>query len=434
MSTTDICFMTATELARRIRTRELSARAVMEAHLTQIERVNPTVNALVTLLPERALAGACAADEAVAHGAAVGPLHGLPIAHKDLILTKGIRTTYGSRIYTDFVPDQDMLIVERMRAAGAITIGKTNTPEFGAGSQTFNEVFGATLNPYDLTKTCGGSSGGAAVALACGMVPLADGSDLGGSLRNPANFCNVVGFRTAPGRVPVYPVRDVWSPFSVEVGRDCRGVRIAWNRDFGGVPVDPRVTAAIDAQRHVFTALGCIIEDGSPDFSDADDIFKTWRAWRFELRYGELLHTHRHLMKDTVIWNTEAGQHITGPQLACIESKRTELYHRVREFMETYEFMICPVNQVPPFDVQQRYITEINGVKLETYIDWMRSCYFITVTGLPAISVPCGFTPEGLPVGVQIVGRHQDELGVLQLAYAFEQATQCWQQRPPVAA
>jgi amidase len=210
MSTPDICFMTATELARRIRAQELSAREVMEAHLTQIERVNPTVNAIVTLLPERAMAGARAADEALAHGAAVGPLHGLPIAHKDLFLTKGIRTTYGSRIYADFVPDQDMLIVERMRHAGAITIGKTNTPEFGAGSQTFNEVFGATLNPYDLTKTCGGSSGGAAVALACGMVPLADGSDLGGSLRNPANFCNVVGFRTAPGRVSVSPVRHVW--------------------------------------------------------------------------------------------------------------------------------------------------------------------------------------------------------------------------------
>jgi amidase len=464
--------MTATELARRIRAKELSAREVMEAHLTHIERVNPTVNAIVTLVPEHAMAGARAADEALAHGAAVGPLHGLPIAHKDLFLTKGIRTTYGSRIYADFVPDQDMLIVERMRAAGAITIGKTNTPEFGAGSQTFNEVFGATLNPYDLTKTCGGSSGGAAVALACGMVPLADGSDLGGSLRNPANFCNVVGFRTAPGRVPVYPVRTLWSPFSVEgpmartvqdvalflsvlagpdrrvpisiaepgrtflqpLGRDFRGVRLAWNRDFGGLPVDPRVTAAIDAQRHVFTALGCIVEDGAPDFSDADEIFKTWRAWIFELRSGELLQTQRHLMKDTVIWNTEAGQHITGPQLARIESKRTELYHRVREFMETYEFMICPVNQVPPFDVQQRYITEINGVQMETYIDWMRSCYFITVTGLPAISVPCGFTPEGLPVGVQIVGRHQDELGVLQLAYAFEQATQYWQQRPPVAA
>jgi amidase len=472
MSTADMCFMTASELARRIRAKELSAREVMEAHLTQIERVNPQVNAIVTLLPERAMDGARAADEALAHGAAAGPLHGLPIAHKDLFLTKGIRTTYGSRIYADFVPDQDMLIVERMRQAGAITIGKTNTPEFGAGSQTFNEVFGATLNPYDLTKTCGGSSGGAAVALACGMVPLADGSDLGGSLRNPANFCNVVGFRTAPGRVPVYPVRDVWSPFSVEgpmartvqdvalflsvlagpdrrvpisiaepgssflqpLGRDFHGVRIAWNGNFGGLPVDPRVTAVIDAQRHVFAALGCLIEEGSPDFSDADEIFKTWRAWRFELRYGELLKTHRHLMKDTVIWDTEAGQNITGPQLARIDSKRTELYHRVREFMETYEFMVCPVNQVPPFDVKQRYITEINGVQMETYIDWMRSCYFITVTGLPAISVPCGFTPEGLPVGVQIVGRHQDEFGVLQLAYAFEQATQLWQQRPPVVA
>jgi amidase len=472
MSMTDICFMTATELARRIRAKELSAREVMEAHLTQIERVNPKVNAIVTLLPERAMDGARAADEALAGGAAAGPLHGIPIAHKDLFLTKGIRTTYGSRIYQDFVPDQDMLIVERMRAAGAITIGKTNTPEFGAGSQTFNEVFGATLNPYDLTKTCGGSSGGAAVALACGMVPLADGSDHGGSLRNPANFCNIVGFRTAPGRVPVYPACAVWFPFSVEgpmartvqdvalflsvlagpdrrvpisiaepgstflqpLARDFRGVRIAWNRDFGGLPVDPRVTATIDAQRHVFTALGCIVEDGSPDFSDADDIFKIWRAWSFELRYGELLKAHRHLMKDTVIWNIEAGESITGPQLARIESKRTALYHRVRGFMETHEFMICPVNQVPPFDVTQRYITAINGVQMETYIDWMRSCYYITVIGLPAISVPCGFTPEGLPVGVQIVGRHQDELGVLQLAYAFEQATQFWQQRPPVVA
>jgi len=234
-------------------------------------------------------------------------------------------------------------------------------------------------------------------------------------------------------RVPI-SIAEPGSTFLQPLARDFRGVRLAWNRNFGGLPVDPRVTATIDAQRHVFAALGCIVEDGSPDFSDADDIFKTWRAWSFELRYGELLKAHRHLMKDTVIWNIEAGESITGPQLARIESKRTALYHRVREFMETHEFMICPVNQVPPFDVTQRHITDINGVKMETYIDWMRSCYFITVTGLPAISVPCGFTPEGLPVGVQIVGRHQDELGVLQLAYAFEQATQFWQQRPPVVA
>src|SRR5215468_5597229 len=471
-SDSSVCFLGAIEVARLIQLKKLSAREALAEHLKQIERVNPKVNAIVTLVAEMAADAAAKADEMQVRKEKLGPLHGLPVAHKDLMETRGIRTTFGSPLYKDNVPTEDDIVVERMRRAGAITIGKTNTPEFGAGSQTFNKVFGATLNPYDLTKTCGGSSGGAAVALACGMVPLADGSDLGGSLRNPANFCNVVGFRTAPGRVPVYPVRDVWSPFSVEgpmartvqdvalflsvlagpdrrvpisiaepgsiflqpLERDFRGMRIAWNRDFGGLPVDPRVTAAIDAQRHVFTALGCSIEDGSPDFSDADEIFNTWRAWRFELRYGELLQTHRHLMKDTVIWNTEAGQHITGPQLARVESKRTELYQRVREFMETYEFMICPVNQVPPFDVQQRYITEINGVQMETYIDWMRSCYFITVTGLPAISVPCGFTPEGLPVGVQIVGRHQDELGVLQLAYAFEQATQYWQQRPPVVA
>ena len=472
MSTPDVCFMTATELARCIRARELSARDVMAAHLQHIERINPHVNAIVTLLPERAMDGAHAADEALARGTSVGPLHGLPIAHKDLVLTKGIRTTYGSRIYKDFVPDQDALIVERMRSAGAITIGKTNTPEFGAGSQTFNEVFGATLNPYDLTKTCGGSSGAAAVALACGMLPLADGSDLGGSLRNPASFCNVVGFRTAPGRVPVYPARAAWSPWSVQgpmartvqdgglflsvlagpdrrvpisiaepgstfarpLGRDFKGVRLAWNRTFGGLPVDPRVTAVIDARRPTFEALGCMVEDGAPDFSDADEIFKAWRAWNFELRYGELLQQHRHLMKDTLIWNIEAGKSITGPHLARLESQRTEFYHRVREFMETYEFMICPVSQVPPFDVQQPYITEINGVQMETYLDWMRSCYFVTVTGLPAISVPCGFTPAGLPVGVQIVGRHQDEFGVLQLAYAFQEATQYWQHRPPVVA
>ncbi len=472
MPTADLCFLTATELVHQMRTKALSACEVMEAHLAQIDRINPQVNAIVTLVPEHAMAGARAADAALARGTALGPLHGLPVAHKDLFLTKGIRTTYGSRIYQDFVPDQDMLIVERMHAAGAITVGKTNTPEFGAGSQTFNEVFGATLNPYDLRKTCGGSSGGAAVALACGMVPLADGSDHGGSLRNPANFCNVVGFRTAPGRVPVYPARDAWFPFSVEgpmartvqdvalflsvlagpdrrvpmsiaepgstfrqpLERDFRGVRLAWNRDFGGLPVDPRVSAVLEAQRHVFADLGGVIEDGSPDFSTADEIFKVWRAWYFELRYGELLTTQRHLMKDTVVWNTEAGLDITGPQLARITTQRTALYHRVREFLETYEFMICPVNQVPPFDVTQRYITDINGVAMETYVDWMRSCYYITVTGHPAISVPCGFTPEGLPVGVQIVGRHQDELGVLQLAYAFEQATQCWRQRPALVA
>jgi len=464
--------MTATELAHRIRVRELSAREVMGAHLAQIDRVNPLVNAIVTLLPEQAMEQARAADEALARGEEVGPLHGLPIAHKDLVPTRGIRTTSGSLIFEDCVPDEDGLIVERLKKAGAITVGKTNTPEFGAGSQTYNEVFGETLNPYDTSKTCGGSSGGAAVALACGMQPIADGSDLGGSLRNPASFCNVVGFRTSPGRVPVWPNPSGWFPLSVQgpmartvqdaalmlstiagpdprspiaisepgspfrrpLERDFKGVRVAWSRDLGELPVDPRVTAVIDEQRHAFESLGCTVEDGEPDFSNADEIFKIWRAWRFEQTLGELLRTHQDQIKETVIWNIEQGARLSGPQIGGAEVKRTELYHRVRGFMDTYEFLILPVSQVPPFDVKQRYVTEIDDIQMETYIDWMKSCYYISVVGLPAISVPCGFTTDGLPVGVQIVGRHQDDWGVLQLAYAFQQATGFWKRRPPVVA
>ncbi len=470
MAAQEICFLPAHELVDHILSKKLSAVEVMEAHLSQIDRINPTVNAIVTLLPEQAMAQAKAADEALAKGQQTGPLHGLPVAHKDLVLTKGIRTTSGSPIFKDFVPVEDALIVERLKNAGTITIGKTNTPEFGAGSQTFNEVFGETLNPYDTTRTCGGSSGGAAVSLACGMLPIADGSDMGGSLRNPASFCNVVGMRTSPGRVPSWPKLAGWSFLSVEgpiartvkdaalmlsaiagpdprspiaivedgrrfsnnLERDFKRARVAWSPNLGSLPVDPRVTAVLEEQKHVFENLGCVVEAVEPDFTDADEIFKVLRAWSFELSLSELLETHRSQLKDTVIWNIEAGTKLSGPQIGKIERKRTELYHRVRQFMETYEFIILPVSQVPPFDVKQRYITEINDVKMETYIDWMKSCYYITTTGHPAISVPCGFTPEGLPVGIQIVGRHQDDLGVLQLAYAFEQVTEFWKIKPPV--
>ncbi len=473
MPKSEICFMTAAVMVQQIRNKELSCHEVMAAHLNQIERVNPIVNAIVTRISaEQALALADAADEALVQGKGIGPLHGLPIAHKDLVPTKDMRTTFGSRIYQDFVPDHDGLIVERLKKAGAIAIGKTNTPEFGAGSQTFNQVFGETLNPYDTTKTCGGSSGGAAVALACGMLPLADGSDTGGSLRNPGNFCNIVGFRTSPGRVPIWPNPVAWYPISVQgpmartvqdaalmlsaiagpdprspiaiaepggvfsgsLERDFKGVKIAWSKNLGDLPVDPRVTQVLENQRRVLHDLGCIVEAGQPDFSNADDIFKVWRAWRFELRYAELLKDHRKLIKDTVVWNTEQGQQLTGPQLGRAEVRRTELYHRVREFMNNYEFLICPVNQVPPFDIKQPYVEEIDGVKMETYIDWMKSCYYITVTGLPAISVPCGFTPEGLPVGMQIVGRHNADLSVLQLANAFEKATGFWKEHPQLAS
>lgn len=470
MTLNELCFLPATQLQQLLLARKVSARELMQAHLTQIDCVNPQVNAIVTLLADEALEQAAAADKKLARGEEVGPLHGLPVAHKDLVETKGIRTTYGSPIYRDNVPTRDALIVDRLKRAGAISIGKTNTPEFGAGSQTYNEVFGETLNPYSLGKTCGGSSGGAAVGLACGMIPIADGSDTGGSLRNPASFCNVVGFRTSPGRVPVWPSEVAWFPISVTgpmartvedvallltvmagpdrrspisiaesadtfacpLSRDFQGVKIAWSRDFGELPVDPLVTDVIEAGRPTFESLGCEIVDEEPDFRDADEIFKVWRAWRFELQFRDLLKNHRDQLKETIIWNAEEGEKLTGPQIARAELKRTELYHRVRQFMEQVEFMIFPVSQVPPFDVQLPYVTEIDGEKMNTYIDWMKSCYYVTVTGLPAMSVPCGFTPDGRPVGVQIVGRHQDDFGVLQLAYAFQQATETWRKRPDI--
>ena len=451
----ELYYYSAVELVELIRTQQVSTVEVMKAHLERISQVNQTLNAIVTLVTDAANEQAREADAAILRGDTVGPLHGLPVAHKDLTRTKGIRTTFGSKIFQDFVPDDDALIVERLRAAGAITIGKTNTPEFGAGSQTFNEVFGATLNPYDPSKTCGGSSGGAAVALASGMVPLADGSDLGGSLRNPASFCNVVGFRPSPGRVPIWPsqassfslgvqgpmarsVPDVALMLSAIAGPSSRspislpepGQRFTppLMRDFDGTLIAWATT--VNAQRPTFELLGCTTEEAEPDMTDAGEIFRCWRAWYFELCYGSLLKEHRNSLKDTVVWNIEEGQRLTGPHLGTIEIKRTALLERVRRFMEHYEFLILPVAQVPPFDISIPYITNINNIAMETYIDWMSSCAFISVLGLPAISVPCGFTDDGLPIGMQIVGRQHDDLGVLQLAHAFEEQTKYGQRRP----
>ncbi len=468
---TELCFNDAVDLARMIRDREVSAMEVMAAFLSQIERANPKVNAICTFIgDEAALQAAKAADEKLAQGDATGPLHGLPHAVKDLALTAGLRTTFGSRIYQDFIPAEDTLFVERLKGDGAIIIGKTNTPEFGAGSQTFNEVFGATLNPYDLTKTCGGSSGGAAVSLACGMVPLADGSDLGGSLRNPASFCNVVGFRPSPGRVPSHPVMLAWNTLPVEgpmartvrdvafllsvmagpdarapisinesgatfaqsLERDFKGARIAWSRNLGRYPVQPVVKEVCDRAIPIFSELGCEMDEAQPDFSDADEVFQILRAWLFAQTKGDDFKLHRSLMKDTVIWNIEQGLKLSGQDVSRAEMKRTQIYHQVREFMERYEFLVLPVSQVAPFPVDVEWVREINGVEMKTYIDWMATCYAITLTGLPAISVPCGFTEDGLPIGLQIVGRHQRDFDVLQLAFAFEQATRYGKVRPSI--
>jgi amidase len=467
----DVCFMSAIEMARLIRAKKLSARETLAAHLRQIERVNSKVNAIVTLTPEMAAADAANADEKQARKETLGPLHGLPVAHKDLLETRGIRTTFGSPLYKDYVPAEDDLVVERIRRAGAITIGKTNTPEFGAGSQTFNQVFGATYNPYDLTKTCGGSSGGAAVALACGLVPVADGSDTGGSLRNPAAFCNVVGFRPSIGRVPNPKAAFAWStlstwgclgrsvadlalvlstiagpdarsPLSIDesgerfarpLGRSFKGVRVAWFKDLGGAPFDPRVRTVVDGHRKTFESLGCIVEQAEPDFAPAEIAFRTLRAWNSANTYGERLQAHPDAFKDTLKTEIEEGLRLSGADLARAETAHGQLWRRFQAFLEKYEYFILPTTQLPPFDVRTEYPTEIAGVKFDSYIDWMKTCWYISATGNPAASAPGGFTPEGLPVGLQIVGRDKQDFSVLQMAHAFEEATGFGKKRPAIA-
>jgi len=466
-----ICFLSTVEMARLIRTKKLSAREVLTAHLKQIERVNPKVNAIVTLVPELAAAAAAKADEMQARKEPLGPLHGLPVAHKDLLETRGIRTTFGSPLYKDNVPAVDDLVVERMRRAGAIIVGKTNTPEFGSGSQTFNTIFGATHNPYDLTKTCGGSSGGAAVALACGLVPVASGSDTGGSLRNPAAFCNVVGFRPSIGRVPNPNAAFAWStlstsgclgrsvadlalglstitgpdaraPLSINepgerfarpLDRSFKGVRVAWFKDLGGVPFDSRVRAVVDGHRKTFESLGCIVEQAEPDFAPAEVAFRILRAWGSANTYGARLREHPEAFKDTLKGEIEEGLRLTASDIGRAETAHGLLWRRFQAFLEKYEYFVLPTTQLPPFDVNTPYPAEIAGVKFDNYIDWMKSCWYISATGNPAASVPGGFTPEGLPVGVQIVGRNKEDFAVLQMAHAFEQATGFGKKRPAIA-
>jgi amidase len=465
----ELCDRSATELIGLLHTRQLSAREVLDAHLARIERANPAVNAIVTLVPERARAQAQDADDGLARGEIPGMLHGLPIAHKDLVSTAGIRTTLGSPIFADRVPDEDDLLVERIRAAGAILIGKTNTPEFGAGSNTFNPVFGSTRNPYDLVKTAGGSSGGAAAAVASGMLPIADGSDHGGSLRNPASFCNVVGFRPTPGRVPSWPdgnpgddlvvegpiartvedaalllaamsgpdprvpgsLTEPGSTFAPPLEWDLDAPSVAWAPTCGGtMPVDARVSAVVDGARSSFERIGCQTEEAFPDLSGARESFLTLRARMYATRFGELLDSYPDQLKETVVWNIEEGRRVTGEAVTRARRLRDDVRKRVADFFGRFDLLVLPTVQVPPFDVEEEYPATVAGVPMRTYIDWMESCWYISLTGSPAISVPCGFTAEGLPVGAQIVGRWGEDLAVLRAANAFEQATGVGSRRP----
>ena len=467
----ELCFSSAVDLARMIRTRQVSAREVMAAHLSRIERFNPRLNAIVAKLDDDAcLKLADAADRRTASGEPLPPLHGLPTAFKDLQPAVGFPYTRGSPIYKDAMPAEDSVFVERLRRAGVIPIGKTNAPEFGMGSHTYNKVYGTTVNPYDLTKSAGGSSGGAASALAAGLMPIADGSDLGGSLRNPGNFNNIVGFRPSVGMTPTWPssfpllgfsvngplarsVADVAFLMSVMTGpdardpsllpadpavfrgalaRDFRGVRVAWCPDLGGLPLERSVRTVLEAQRKTFEDLGCIVEEAAPDLSEAESIFLTQRSFRSAATYGPLLAQYRDLLKPDAVTEIEQGQALTSAAVAQALVRHGQLLDRMRRFEERYAFTLCAVNQLPPFDAKLDWPKEIAGVRMEHYIAWQKTCYWITATFRPAMSVPAGFTSGGLPVGIQIVGRYRDDFGVLQLGAAFEQATKVGLRRPPL--
>ena len=470
MSDRDLCFTPATELHRLYRQRKTSPLEVMRAVLERVDAVNPKLNAIVTLEREPALKAARTATAALKKGKKLGPLHGVPVTIKDLTHTKGIRTTWGSKVFEHNVPDEDSLIVERLKAAGAIILGKTNTPEFGAGGNTFNAVFGATRNPWNPALTCGGSSGGAAVALATGMGPIAQGSDTGGSLRTPAAFCGVVGFRTSPGLVPYYPkalgwdsigvtgpmartVADTALMLSVIAGPDDRspisydadtaafpravkspsikGWRVAWTPDLSGlIPVDGEVAQVAERATRVFRSLGAKVESACCDFSEINDIVLGTRGLAMVASHADKLAKWKDQMQKGLVWNIEQGLRLTPEEIARAELLRTILWHRVRTFMETRELLILPTVAVPPFPVEQPYPTEINGKPLDNYTQWFFLTYGITLTGLPVISVPCGFTKSGLPVGLQIVGRRRQEAMVLRAAAAFE-AVAPWADKIP---
>ncbi len=464
-----LCDLTAVELRRLLGERAVSAREVLSAHIRRVERVDPKVNAVVTRTFESAEVAAAAADELAASGADLPTLHGLPTAHKDLLDTAGVRTTSGSKVFADHVPDTDDPLVARLRQAGAISIGKTNTPEFGAGSHTFNEVFGLTRNPWDTDRSAGGSSGGAAVAVACGMVPIADGSDVGGSLRNPPSFNGVVGLRPSYGVVPFTgalasrrrsatngpiarnvadlglllsamagPYEDTpWATAAeagayarVDLDRD-RPRRVALSPDLGGLPVDPEVRAVVHAVAGVCRDLGWTVIESDPPLDGADESFEVLRAWEYWAHLAPLLGDRIGEAKATIRQEVERGGSLSGQEVAAAMAIETRLLGEVSRWFADYDLLVAPTSQVAAFPADQEWVDEIDGVRFETYTAWMRSCSRITVTGLPALSLPGGMTSDGRPVGVQLVGRPRGDLELLRAAAALEAQLDV-PRRPPI--
>jgi amidase len=469
----DLTFTPAARLAALYRTRKASPLDVMRAVLDRIDRVNPSVNAIVTLARDAALAEARRATAALRRRATLPPLFGVPVGIKDVTPTRGLRTTHGSKLFADHVPEADALVVERLRAAGAIVIGKTNTPEFAFGPNTTNDVFGATRNPWDPTRTAGGSSGGSAAALATGMCPLAEGTDLGGSLRGPASFCGVVGFRTTPGLVPRHPSVLAWDSYSVEgpmartvgdaalmlsvmAGPDDRaplsypvdgrafleavkkpsvkGWRVAWTPDLGLVEIDHEVRALFEAAVGAFRALGARVEAACPDMSDVPEIVRLTRGFLMVARHADKLPQWRGVLQAGLVENTEQGLALSPREIAEGELLRTRQWLRVHEFLERRDLLVTPTMAVPAFPLEHPHVVEINGRPVGRAMARSFLTYAFSVLGLPAISIPCGFTRSGLPVGLQIVGKRRGEAAVLRAAAAFE-AARPWAGRvPPVVS
>ena len=464
----DLIRLTATEAVGLLRRRELSPLELIDAAAARIEAVDGEINALPTRCIERAR------EQAKALMARSGPapegpgwLGGLPIAVKDYNDVAGVKTTHGSPIFAENVPEASDITVETLEANGTIPIAKSNVPEF-AGANTFNEVFGATRNPWDLGRSVGGSSGGSAAALATGQVWLATGNDLGGSLRTPASFCAVVGLRPSPGRVPRGPtempfdplwvegplgrtVADVALMLDAEVGehpgdpfampppavpfsaalREAEGpTRVAFSPDLGFAAVEPEVATVCAGAVQRFADLGAAVEEACPDFSGAAEAFQTLRALLFSVTKAPLLEAHCDQIKPEIVWNIEKGVELSAEEIARAKAERGALYQRVSRFFERYDILACPTTQVAPFPVDVRQPMEIAGRELATYIDWIAITFAITLTACPAISVPCGFTEAGLPVGLQLVGRPHGEAALLAAAHRFEAASGISQDLP----
>ena len=460
-----IASLTACELSAHLHARRLSCREVMQAYLDRIDRFNPRHNAIVSLQPREALlAQADVRDAQLSRGESMGWMQGFPMAIKDIAATAGIRSTGGSPLLANFVPEEDGIMVGRMKAAGGIVIGKTNTPEFGLGSHTYNPVFGVTRNAFDPTKSAGGSSGGAAVSLALRLQPVADGSDSMGSLRNPAAFNNVVGLRPSPGRVPYGPVgdqyvsqlgtegpmgrnvADVAMLLSVQAGHDARaplsvsesgedfaqplaspvrGLRIAWLGDLRGyLAVEPGILDLCEAGLQRLAALGCLIEPAALGYPP-EKVWQTWLTWRHWLVAGRVAPyfadpAQRVRLKPEARWEAEQGARLSAADIFAASLARTAFHRHLLTLFEHCDFLALPAAQVWPFDAEWHWPKAINGRAMDTYHRWMEVAIYATLGGLPAISVPVGFGASGLPMGMQLIGRPLADLALLRLAYAYE--------------